>query len=122
MEEVIIKDSKIQGKGVFANKDFEKDEIVLKWNPLRLKKEDIAKYPKKYIIIIDGEYFLMQPPERYVNHSCEPNAKTDLANHCDRAIKKIKKGEEITVKYEEDGFSDNVKCNCGSKNCKGVLR
>ena len=119
---VIVKNSKIDGKGVFVNKDFKKGEIVLKWNPIKLKKKEIKKYPKKYIIVIDYEYFLMRAPERYVNHSFEPNAQTGIDNLCDRAIRKIKKGEEITVEYGEDDFSDSVKCNCGSKNCKGVIR
>ena len=120
--DVVIRDSKIHGKGVFANRDFKKGEAVLEWNPTRLKKEEVSNYPKKYVIILDDEYVLMRPPERYVNHSCEPNAKTDLANRCDRARRDIKKGEEITVGYGEDGFSENKKCNCGSKNCKGLIR
>ena len=122
IEEIVVQNSKIQGKGAFANRDFKEGEIVLKWNTLKLKKEDVIKYPKKYVIVIDDEYFLVQPPQRYVNHSCSPNAKTDIDNRCDRAIRNIKKGEEITVKYEEDGFSDNTKCNCGNKNCKGFIR
>jgi uncharacterized protein len=121
-EKVIVKDSNIQGKGVFANQDFKKGEIILKWDPLKLQEKDLDKYPKKYIILVDKKYFLMQSPEKYINHSCEPNAKTDLEAKGDRAIRDIKKGEEITIEYQEDNFSDNPKCNCGSKNCKGFVR
>ena len=32
MPDVIIKDSKIQGKGVFANKNFKKGKMVMKWD------------------------------------------------------------------------------------------
>jgi SET domain-containing protein len=116
--DVLIKNSDIEGKGAFANKDFKKGELILKWNPLKLDKKEIDNYPKKYIIVIGGKYFLMQPPERYVNHSCEPNSEADMDNLCDKAIRDIKKGEEITVNYGDDEFSKNIKCNCGNKNCK----
>jgi len=29
---IIVKKSKIHGRGVFANKDFKKNEIVIKWD------------------------------------------------------------------------------------------
>jgi len=32
MQDVIIKKSKIHGKGVFANRDFKKGEVVLEWD------------------------------------------------------------------------------------------
>ena len=45
--DVIIKKSRIQGKGVFANKDFKKGEIVLRWNPKKITKEEADKLNTK---------------------------------------------------------------------------
>ncbi len=112
---IIIKKSKIQGKGVFANKDFKKGEIILKWNPKKITKKEADKLTTKqkhYLYEERNKYFLMQSPEKYVNRSC--NANTKPKNLCDVAVRNIKKGEEITSNYKNTSF----KCECGAKNCK----
>jgi SET domain-containing protein len=120
--DVIIKYSKINGKGVFANRDFMKGEKVLEWKPTRLKKSEIAKQDKRYLITDKkGAFYLMNSPERYVNHSCYPNCYTDIKNLCDIALKNIKKGKEITTTYGKDPFNEKMKCNCGSYKCKGFI-
>jgi len=84
--DIIVKKSKIDKKGVFAARDFKKGEVVLKWNPLPLKKSAINLLPEKekhYLLKVKNNSFLMQPPERYVNHSCEAN--TYVKNQCDIA-------------------------------------
>jgi len=118
---IIVKKSKIDKKGVFAARNFRKGEIVLKWNPEILKKSEVDNLSDKlkhYVYggkVGKGRYFFMQPPERYINHSCEANTKTK--NFCDVATRDIKKGEEITSDYEKDG-SMSFNCNCGNKNCR----
>jgi len=118
-----VKKSKIHGKGVFAKRNFEKGEVVLKWNPKKLslkKGESPTKEQKKNTISKQGKYYLMQPPERYVNHSCEPNTKMNINKFKDIAIKSIKKGEEITSSYPNiDGEKES--CRCGSKKCKKFM-
>lgn len=116
--DIIIKKSKINGKGVFAKRDFKKGEIILKWNPEKLTKEEAVKLTikqKHYLYQEKNKYFLMQPPEKYVNHSCCAN--TMVKNKFDIAIRNIEKGEEITSNY---GVVSNIKfkCACGAKNCK----
>ncbi|MFC2135656.1 SET domain-containing protein [Bacteroidota bacterium] len=125
MNDIVIKKSKINGLGVFANRDFNKGEIVLKWDTSHiLTKEQVAELSeneKKYTLTYEkGKFLLLHPPERFVNHSCDAN--TAVENYCDAAIKKIKKGEEITSDYTKyDEFSFNIICNCGSKNCRGIV-
>lgn len=76
---------------------------------------------KHYTSKENGKYFLFPSPERYVNHSCNEN--TNPKNKCDIAIKNIKKGEEITTDYKKDDVPNlNMRCNCGSKNCKGIIK
>lgn len=113
--DVIVKKSKIQGKGVFANKDFKKGEIVLRWSPKMITKEEAGILnikQKHYLYLEKNKYFLMQLPEKYVNRSC--NANTIPKKLCDVAVRNIKKGEEITSNYNNVSF----KCKCGFKNCK----
>jgi len=120
--DIIVKKSKITGQGIFAERNFKKGEVVLKWNPKPLKKSDIKNLSKKertYVAIIDKKYYLMQPPERFVNHSCESNTKPK--DNCDVAIRDIKKGEEITSDYGDMEGLEGFRCRCGSKSCKGII-
>lgn len=118
-KDVVIKKSKINKKGAFAVRDFKKGEVVLRWKPWALTKSDLNTFQnsKKPYIYKDGKnnYFLMQLPERFVNHSCKPNAQ--VSNFNDIAIKNIKIGDEITSDYGKGG-SVSFECNCGSKKCR----
>ena len=98
MADVIVKDSKIEGLGVFAARDFKKGKVVVKWDISRkLSKEEAENLPedeKKYVAFYGEKYVLQLPPARHVNHSCEAN--TFVKDFCDIAKRDIKKGEEIT--------------------------
>jgi len=118
---IIVKKSNIDKQGVFALKDFKKGEVVLKWSPKTLKKSEIDKLPEKdkhYVQKSGKKYFLMQAPEKFVNHSCNPN--TETKNCCDVTLTDIKKGEEITSDYGKGGAM-SFRCKCGSENCKGNI-
>jgi len=59
-------------------------------------------------------------PERFVNHSCNPN--TYHKEKKDIAIRNIKKGEEITSDYSVNGINNwKIKCLCKSKNCRKIV-
>lgn len=122
-KDVFVRKSKIHGKGVFADRDFARGEVILRWRPKILKKSDVNKLSTKqkhYIYQVSGDkYFLMQPPEKYINHSCDAN--TRVKNNSDVAIRAIKKGEEITSNYIKEGSFSSFTCKCGSKKCKGVI-
>jgi SET domain-containing protein len=123
-KDVLVRKSKIHGKGIFAGKNFKKGEVVLRWRPKILKKSDIKKLPvaqKHYIYCVsENKYFLMQSPEKYVNHSCDANTK--VKNHSDVAIKNIRKGEEITSNYSKEGSFLSFICKCGSKKCRKIIK
>lgn len=108
-DSVIVKKSKLLGNGVFALKDFKKGEIiesapVLTFSPKERKILEKTKlnyyiYPWKStrsacISLGFGSLY---------NHSYEPNAdwkqnfKKEIMEY--RALKDIKKGEEILVNY-----------------------
>ena len=121
---VIVKNSKIHNKGVFAARNFKTGEIVLRWDTsnelIDEEVKNISPELKEYVTVLDGKNILMQEPERYVNHSCDAN--TTAKQFCDVANRDIKKDEEITANYREvlpPNYS--MKCNCGSKNCVGTI-
>jgi len=127
MVDVVVNESNIHGKGVFAKRGFKKGEIVIRYNLKFLTKGEFAKLSeseKHYTSKEEnGAIWLFPSPERYVNHSCEPNTNPNLKEKFDFAIRDIKKGEEILTDYRLDDVPDlNMKCNCGSKHCKKIIR
>lgn len=114
-----IRSSAIQGKGLFAVTLIKKGETVVDWHPKVLTKDESKKLPadeQKHYLYPDGENMLwMQPPERYMNHSC--NANTHVVRKSDVASRDIQPGEEITSDYL-DLETENFKCNCGAINCR----
>lgn len=116
---VRVRDSLISGKGLFATQTIRKGEAVLQWHPKVLTKEQAAKLPKdeqEHYLYPDGDKMLwMQPPERYVNHSCESN--THIVDQSDVASRDILPSEEITSDYM-DLETENFKCTCGSSRCR----
>jgi SET domain-containing protein len=124
-DDVIVKGSSIEGKGVFAKRDFRKEEVVMKWDmSTTLTKEEAAKLPEdeeKFLTESDGVFTWHQAPEKYVNHSCDPN--TYEKDNCDIALRDIKKGEEITTDYgKAEGSEPHFRCTCGSKVCKKRIK
>jgi|SRR3989338_1373732 len=124
MQKVIIRKAGRKGKGVFAARDFRKGEIVLRYQKSKVFKDNevpkIWKGKFRYLDRIDrNKYMIMQPPERFINHSCEPNV--FIKNWKIIAMKSIKKGDEIVFDYSiNSDFSTSFKCRCGAANCRGV--
>ncbi|MBI4164081.1 MAG: SET domain-containing protein, partial [Candidatus Aenigmarchaeota archaeon] len=94
---VIVKGSEIDGKGVFAARDFKRGEVVLDWSDSPIltpeQAEKISEEDKKYIYYNGDKRVLVRPPARFVNHSCDPN--TFIRDFFGIAKKDIKKGDEI---------------------------
>ncbi|MDD5341733.1 MAG: SET domain-containing protein [Patescibacteria group bacterium] len=123
-KDIVVKKSKLNKKGVFAIRNFKRGEVVLKWKSKKvLTKEEVDRLPESERHHVShytpGEFLLQQKPERFVNHSCDPNTK--VGNNCDVAIKDIKKGEEITSDYSVADIQLHFKCDCGSKNCRKYI-
>ena len=93
------------GKGVYANKDFKKGEVVIQYNLKSLSEDEYTNLPKEeknFVHIHWRARYLYGIPERYVNHSSNPNTLPDLQNKCDVAIRDIKVGEQITTDATKD--------------------
>ncbi len=116
-----ISNSRIHGKGVFANRNFSRGEIVLRWDSCSRKISDkeykqLSEGQKK--MVFDGNLYFS--PSQFMNHSCSANVKN--IDGYDTAIKDIKEGEEITCNYLEETVPFiTMDCNCGSKECRKVL-
>lgn len=122
---IIVKKSKIHGRGVFAAREIRAGDILINWAKCMeiLEEHDVEALPcekRKRVSFIDGQYILFHPPACWVNHSCEANARGTKG--CDVAIRAIKSGEEVTVDYALERVPDlNFRCHCESPSCRGLL-
>ena len=60
---------------------------------------------------------------RYINHSCAPNTFMRTFNYHVEfyALRKIRKGEELTCDYGPTHHEGALVCRCGAPTCKGNL-
>jgi hypothetical protein len=103
--DVLIGEGDLDGKGVYAVRDFKKDEIVIKYNLKKLTPQEYEALPEKEKWFVHkhwGAIHLYSIPERYVNHSDKPNTYQDLIKQCDIALRDIQKGEMITGDATKD--------------------
>lgn len=133
-----VKDSPIQGKGLFTKVPIKKDKkLQVNIDPTLYASKIMttAEFDKfreeckrkglewDSVSLGDGRHDVAvanrkDHPENFVNHSCDPNLDR---NHV--ALRDVEPGEELTVDYSQ--FSDEnweMECNCGSKNCRGIVK
>lgn len=141
-EWISFKKSKIHSTGGFAVKDIPKGTRIIEYIGKKITKKqadeiadkELAKHQENknngavYIFELDKKYDIdgnvLWNSARLINHSCSPNAEADVKkDHIwIKAIKKIKKGEEITYDYgyDLDEWQDHP-CECKSDNCIGFI-
>jgi len=123
---VFVKESPINGTGVFASVDIPGGAPILKIDDSRLVtnhdplRADKGEYEHHCDYLAGGKVVLMQAPERYINHSCDPNSFVKTLNGVRYvfALRAISAGEEINYDYCINGYGDTLwECNCGSTRC-----
>jgi len=103
--DVLIKKSGIgqfdDGLGVFANRDYKKGEIVIKWNLKILSSQEYEKLPEyekaNFCHNRNGIIYYYPDPERHVNRSKNPNVFSDIENEANIALRDINTGEELSI-------------------------
>lgn len=116
---LLIRESKINGKGVFTTVPFQVNDAVLSF-PI----ENVSTKNRRGWAYIGNGRYVGDHYLSFVNHSCNPTTVMMIlpTNVSMIALRDIKAGEEITCNYdmtEEDG--DHIPCTCGSKKCKGYF-
>src|SRR5436190_16973262 len=133
MSPVEFRNSKIEGRGVFARRRFNPGEVIVPYAPkqrrIDAESPEAFEASKSKLTLLSEKVFVIVPdtsvPGGWLcNHSCSPNA--DLYSdgegriQCTRAISP---GEEVTIFYgwvtENDAGRDP--CRCGARNCRGLI-
>lgn len=125
--DVEVRQSSIEGLGVFAVVPFLAWQCIREINVLREVTEaaplrpdlgeriDHCDYP-------DGRIVLLGPPDRHLNHSCDPNAFVRYqGDRCYLVARRdIDAGEEITCDYNMNiTGGTSWPCHCGARRCHG---
>ncbi len=89
------------GLGVFANREFKKGEVVIKWNLKILTKDEYEELPEhdqeNFCHTRSGITYYYPDPERHVNRSEDPNVFPDFEKEANIALHDIKQGEELSI-------------------------
>lgn len=141
-EWIVVKESSIHNKGVFASKDIPKETKIIEYVGRKITKKEAddvsdetleksksnSEYGAVYLFTLDKDHDIdgnvSWNTARLMNHSCDPNCETEIINRKIWIVssKDIKKGEEISYDYgfELDNYEDHI-CKCGAKNCIGYI-
>ena len=127
MEDIEVRESPIEGLGVFAARDFGPGERIHRVNVVREVTEDAPLQEElgeflRHCSYPNGKIVLWGHPDRHVNHSCDPNA---YELHEGDAIwiaarRGIESGQEITFDYNVAvSGGTGWPCHCGAARCLG---
>lgn len=110
------------GLGIFATEDIKKGTDILEYIGELLPTPEAEKHNSKYLFEVEGGYTIdgkaRENTARYFNHSCRPNAESDVRNKTRVIIsakRNIKAGEEICYDYGKEYFNQYIKpfgCRC----------
>lgn len=140
MKHIYIRTSGIDGKGVAAGENIKKGDSIqhikgeVRFLTVKNKKDSLSN--PNWIGIGENKWIYPDYPNQYLNHSCNPNSgikgtitikdsdKSMKGNYAVVALKDIKEGEEITIDYSIIEGDDlwEMKCTCGEKNCRKIIR
>lgn len=123
---VEVRNSKVNGKGMFAKEDIKKGEAVFIKGGHILGKEQV--YSSSVInsyLPIDDKYFIGATDKEeeasvklFINHSCNPNCGI-RGEITFVAMTDISKDTELTTDYcMVDNENYVIDCKCGSFNCR----
>ncbi|XP_035994099.1 histone-lysine N-methyltransferase 2C isoform X7 [Fundulus heteroclitus] len=135
---VYLARSRIQGLGLFAARDIEKQTMVIEYNGTVLRNEVAIRKAKVYrsqnravfMFRIDSEHVVDATQSgglaRYINHSCAPNCVAEVVTFergykiIISCIRRVEKGEELCFDYQFDAIEGQHKiaCHCRAPECR----
>lgn len=139
-EKLAVQPSPIHMWGVNATQHISKGEMVLEYKGelIRATVADVREKTYKldggtYMFRIDGDSVVDATVRgnmaRFINHSCDPNCKTEIVvNEVENqkhirlyAKRNIQPNEELAYDYHFALGEDKVACHCGAENCMGRM-
>lgn len=141
---LVVRRSKIQGRGVFAGEPIGEGTRIIEYTGARISHaeadhdaddDDPKRRHHTFLFAVDDEVVIDGnvggSDARFINHSCDPNCEIVIARRrvyiC--ALRDIDAGEELLYDYwyitDESYTLDDLKriypCRCGAEICRGTL-
>ncbi len=126
-----IAPSKIHRWGVYAAEDIPPRRKVIEYTGERISRRETKRRADRaqlrYIFALDSYWSLDGASggsgAEIINHSCDPNLESrNVKDHILYfSLRKIQKGEELTVDYRFANDVEIVPCACGSLRCRGTI-
>ena len=141
---IIVKNSRIHGRGVYAARPLKAGENIIEYRGERIPWKEADRRPPSnpedpyhtFFFSLDDQKTVIDAgvggnAARWINHSCDPNCETEETGDGRvfiQAIRDIRPGEELNYDYSltiEERLTPtlrkNYECRCGSKNCRGTM-
>jgi SET domain-containing protein len=139
---LVLKRSRIHGRGVYARKDIPKGTRMIEYaGELISNAEADRRYDDESMAEHHTFLFILNSRQcrdaavgghisRFINHACDPNcvALIEGQHIWIDALRDIRKGEELGYEYEYDfepGYTiedlEFYSCQCGSPKCRGTI-
>lgn len=142
---IIVRNSPIHGRGVYAARDLAKGERVIEYKGELIGWKECERRPPSdpddphhtfFFSLSDGKHVIDAAvggnAARWINHSCNPNCETEEDDDARRVFvvtrRAIKAGEELNYDYGlviDERITPTLKkdyaCRCGSRNCRGTM-
>ena len=120
--------SRIHRWGVYAGETIPAGRKVIEYTGEKIDRaEFLRRQETLYLFELDDEWTIDGSVggsgAEFINHSCEPNLATRiLKGHILYfSLRRIKKGEELTVDYNYGENDELMQCGCGSRKCRGTI-
>ena len=139
---IVMRRSKIQGRGVFARKDIPKGTRLIEYVGERINnaeadrryEDELMGRHHTFLFILNSRTVIDAAVDgnisRFINHSCDPNCVAWIEGQhiWIDALRDIRKGEELAYDYEYDflrGYTvedlEMYACHCGSRTCRHTI-
>jgi SET domain-containing protein len=141
---ILVRRSRIQGRGVFATRDIAKGDRIIEYVGARLSHDEAdAQCPDDeasarhhtFLFAVDDDVVIDGGQggndARFINHSCDPNCEVSILRQrvFIEALRDIASGEEILYDYwymtDEAYTIEDLRriypCQCGADTCRGTL-
>src|SRR5215467_11120461 len=118
------------GLGLFATKLMRRGTFIVRYTGRKLRNAAADHLDTKYLFEINNRWTIDGSSRsniaRYINHSCKPNAESDVKKHkvLITAIRTIHPGDEITYNYGRNYFNAFIKdggCRCAACHQKRMV-
>ena len=123
---LVVADSELGELGVFASAAFRAGDVLGEFKLIQEitapeQLEALGERPE-HCCLIDGRFFLAGTPERYLNHSCDPNVYKRFGERIEIVARRDgEAGEELRLDYLiNNSGGDSWPCRCGVPRCRGM--